>query len=233
MSSDACCHNLSNMVRFVGSLGFSAVPTNHRETDMQEVNHRVRLDMTDLSSHILHQQFRSIPNQIATFDGPACLYLSLANRRQHWNHLGRDSMSLLGKMQRWTIASESSVHFIRAGPRAGKKCKDLGAIVVDLLLTSNQNSTWSLSPCGTPTAYNDVLKSLVSQALQHASKSTAAGMLCIFSAISEDHTDDEWLDLLTLVLDNSPESGPAMFPVVETEDTNLIKAIQNSPTPRG
>jgi len=52
------------------------------------------------------------------------------------------------------------------------------------------------------------------------------GMMSIFSAISEDHTDDEWFDLLRLVLDNFPESGPVMFLVVETEDVNLIKAIQ-------
>jgi hypothetical protein len=193
---------------------------------VQAVNNRVHLDMRDLSSHILYQQFCSIQDRTATIDGPRRLYLSLANRRQDWNHLGRDSMSLLGNMRRWITASASSVHFVRAGPRAGKKCKDLGAIVVDLLLASGQKCAWSLSTCGTPTACNDVLKSLVSQALQHGSNSIVAGMLSIFSAISEDHTDDEWIDLLRLVLDNFPESGPAMFLVVETEHANLIKAIQ-------
>lgn len=201
-----------------------AARTNIRAIDTQSLNSRIHVDMRGLSSRLVLQQLSSIQDHGSSLEEPRKLYLSLANRRQDRMHMGRDSAPLLENMNNWITTPGPSAHVIRAGSRAGKKCKDLAAIVVDLLLASNHKVVWSLSSCINSMVCNDILKSLVHQAVQYNPRIVFDTNVS-FPALNDIHTATEWLDLLRLVMTGFSESGLALFLVVETEDAQLIDLI--------
>jgi hypothetical protein len=130
-------------------------------------------------------------------------------------------------MQNWAFADRSALLVVRMGLRAQKQARDLAADVIQTLASQRQSVFWNLSlpriSEGDDTMAS-VFKALIHQLLQHSADLFVefAEQLNLIK-INSAHTDNEWADLICLLLSKIPQA----FVILETE--GLHKAYRNDP----
>lgn len=143
---------------------------------------------------------------------------SLAKRRRAFGSTVKDHKSLMQDLHTWFCAEGSSLFVLRAGPRAETEAKGIAVDVVNLLRPTPYRVLWNLSPTSmsdSAISTTAVLKGLVHQALQKDTDFLLHNPEQLnFVKFQSDHTEEEWLHLLSLLFARLPKS----FLVVETQD---------------
>ncbi|KAK5467171.1 hypothetical protein LTS15_000142 [Exophiala xenobiotica] len=200
-------------VKFTQLIQFAKESQNITNATLGEVNdHGVRL--RDI-------QFSTILQTLKPHRSPAdVLYAckTVAQRRQLWKPPTPDSTRYIQTFNQWVNAPLSSLFVLQAGLRAEARAKDLAVQAAILLKDSQHTVFYYLSERRADQndlSFTDVLQALIFQILtQHPNIAQSESQIVNITAFKSQHTEQEWLDLLSLVLRNVRKS----FLVVEMED---------------
>ncbi|KAJ9623983.1 hypothetical protein H2203_005430 [Taxawa tesnikishii (nom. ined.)] len=185
-----------------------AVGTSHKS-----ISERITIDVGDMKPRTYDIQISTIMSILDPKIDPVVLLTkssSLAKRRRAFGSTVKDHKSLMQDLHTWFCAEGSSLFVLRAGPRAETEAKGIAVDVVNLLRPTPYRVLWNLSPTSmsdSAISTTAVLKGLVHQALQKDTDFLLHNPEQLnFVKFQSDHTEEEWLHLLSLLFARLPKS---------------------------
>lgn len=189
--------------------------------DTHNVTSATLVEVNDHGLRLRDIQFSTILQTLKPDRSPAdVLYSckSVAQRRQLWKPPTHDSTRFTQTFNQWVNAPSSSLFVLQAGFRAEARAKDL-AVQAATLLKDSQHTVFFYFSERRAEQYHlnftDVLQALIFQALtQYPEIAQSESQIVNITAFKSQHNEQEWLDLLALILRHLPKC----FLVVEMED---------------
>ena len=192
---------------------------------------RISVDVVDVKQGISRIEYHHVVDFLAPKLSPAAALLkvrSLTKRDLTPGLEGPGNLKVYDVLHTWATAPENSLLVVRVGPRAQMQAKELTVNVIEKLNPFSKSIYWNISSSRDSVdtdSIADVLKAILSQILEHSRDLFAqfAEQLDL-AKIHGRHSEDEWADLICLLLSKLPEA----FFVIESEA--LQKAYQHDST---
>ncbi len=227
-SADASEKKLFQILHFAQSKYFLTVLFSKlNSTGSQSISGATLLEVKDHGVRLRDIQFSTILETLKPERSPADVLIAcnfLAQRRQLWKQPTHESVKFIQTFNQWVNGPASSLFVLQAGLRAEARAKDLAVQAITLLKDSLHTVFWYLSerrPTQNDLNITDVLQTLVFQVLaRHPDIFESHPEIVNVTAFKSDHTEQEWLTLLSVVLSHLPKC----FLVVEMEGLHNITA---------
>jgi hypothetical protein len=194
------------------------------------ITQRIDANITDMRPRIVDIQFSHILDILKPINPPELALQkvqSFTKRGQLLSIQFRESEDLTKSFNAWLSQEGSSLFVVQVGPRSEFKAKEFTASVIEFLRTTEYAVFWNISQLAAqshPASLNDIMASLVYQALKHNPAALCNNLDQVnIAKFQESHTEAEWRALLLNIFSQMAEC----FVIVEAHD--LFLACREDP----